>query len=484
MPSLSTITNPKLKAFLAKAVERKLYSCKKINGFYVQKNRAANSGTFKYRPTDRSSNRNSITIGRTNKYTIEEAAQIALNMIAAISHGDDPRNALKNGSVKLKRIVKNKSDDPALLGNFLKNVYEPMRIRESGENGRLDVNNIKREFGHLFSRKMSELRIKDIRDWQEKKEKEGLHPDTIVRYYSTLTGLISRAIRVSYEVGGEYEGLLIDNPFPIRALNRISHKQRKALLEEQKRNDVIVRRMLQDDELRRLEKAMEIHAESVRQGRRNSRAHSNKRHLPCLDHVVFPHWVYPYIYFAYYTGLRPGDISDLRWEELDGAKLNRITNKSKHLAKPVAVSFGLTENKGVFKYSAKEVYEIWHKQAGNPKTGYVFPQVRNPKAPLSEKSYKKSWNAILQLTGVEEVSTDGDKHLVDDQSIVETKYRVPPLKLHMYGFRHNFISTLLRRGASVKVTATMAGHKTTQMVEERYSHHFDSELDEAADLMG
>jgi len=49
----------------------------------------------------------------------------------------------------------------------------------------------------------------------------------------------------------------------------------------------------------------------------------------------------------------------------------------------------------------------------------------------------------------------------------------------MYSFRHNFISTLIRKGMNMKLVATMSGHKTTEMIERHYAHHFPSDIEAA-----
>ncbi len=452
----SSFTEAKLKQFILNASEGEVLQCTKISGFQVYKNRAQGSASFRYKPTSRNSSRSNISIGRTNILKINEAAQVALKMVEALNNGEDPKSVLRRGQVvPASHVLAISKDDLSILGNFFEKVYMPARRRQSGDAAHDNYTIIIREFSHLFNKSMSKITSKDITDWQDKKEKQGLTHITIVRYYAVLVSMLSMAVRLSQDSGGEHAGLLYEMPFKYRPLRGASKAQRDALLKQEQEIDIHVRRMLGVEELLKIERAMERYADECAQQRERSRQHANRMHLPCLKNVTFPHWILPYIYIAYYTGLRPGDISDLKWEDFHSGRLSRATNKSKHLAKPVVVKLSLSNSKSVFKYSLAEVISLWREQQGSPQMGWVFPQIRDESKPLSEKGYKKSWAKITEYAG---------------------------LKLHMYSFRHNFISKLIREGMNMKLVATMSGHKTTEMIERHYAHHFPSDIEEAMNV--
>jgi integrase len=452
----TSITVTALKRFIATANEGQELSCDVIKGFGVRKNRNPNSASFRYRPSVRHASRVPITIGKVNAITLADAAKIALEMMQAINEGNDPKDVLRTGSVaKATRVVSHKQNDPSLLGVFFQQVYLPARRRSSGKGAYQDEVMVRREFSHLFNKPMNKLTSKDITSWQDQKEKQGLSYLTVVRYYTSLISVLSMAVKLSHESGGEHAGLLFDMPFKIRPLRGASKAQKDALLTQEREIDIHVRRMLNDEELLKIEAAMNQYAQEFVAQRERSLKHSNRHYLPSLVNVVFPHWIQPYIYIAYYTGLRPGDISDLKWQDFHEGRLHKVTNKSKHLVNPVVVKLGLSATKSVLKYSLAEVIEIWREQQGNPKSGWVFPQIRDESKPLSEKGYKKSWAKITEYAG---------------------------LKLHMYSFRHNFISRLVREGVNLKMVATMAGHKSTEMIEKHYAHHFPSDIDAAMSI--
>ncbi len=449
----SSITEAALRRFILNAKEGATLSCTAIKGFSVYKNRAQNSASFRYRPSLRGASRNSIIIGKANVLKIAEATAMVLGIMEGINDGEEAKDTLRSGRIaSTKRLHSKNENDLSILGNFFEKVYMPIKQRLNEDTAYDSYTIMKREFGHLFKKPMSKLTSKDITKWQDQKEKQGLAYKTIERYYATLIALISMAIKLSHDSSGEHAGILFDSPFPVRPLRGASKAQREAILRQERDIDTHVRRMLEKEELIKLEKAMERYAQECVDGRERSRKHSNKLHLPCLKDVTFPHWIMPYIYISYYTGLRPGDVSGLEWQDLHNGKLNKVTEKSKHLTKPVVVKLSLSNTKSVFKYSLVEVLTIWRAQQGNPKTGWVFPQIRDASKPLSEKGYKKSWAKITEYAG---------------------------LKLHMYSFRHNFISTLIREGMNMKLVATMSGHKTTEMIERHYAHHFPSDVEEA-----
>jgi len=449
----SSITEAALRRFISNAKECDTLSCTTIKGFSVYKNRAKDSASFRYRPSLRGASRNPIILGKANILKISEATAMALEIMEGINDGEEAKDVMRSGRVGPARKLQSKSeDDLSILGNFFEKVYMPIKQRLNEDTAYDSYTIMKREFGHLFKKPMSKLTSKDITNWQDQKEKQGLAYKTIERYYATLIALISMAVKLSHDSSGDHAGLLFDSPFPVRPLRGASKAQREAILRQERDIDTHVRRMLEKEELIKLEKAMERYAQECVDGRERSRKHSNKLHLPSLKDVTFPHWIMPYIYISYYTGLRPGDVSGLEWQDLHNGKLNKVTEKSKHLTKPVVVKLSLSNTKSVFKYSLVEVLTTWRKQQGNPKTGWVFPQIRDDSKPLSEKGYKKSWAKITEYAG---------------------------LKLHMYSFRHNFISTLIRKGMNMKLVATMSGHKTTEMIELHYAHHFPSDVEEA-----
>lgn len=451
----SSITETAIKRFLETAKEGEELTCDRIKGFLVSKNRGKGSATFRYRPSARHISRSRLTIGRTNVLKIQEAVEIVFQLIEAINEGEEPKEALlKLTEGKLKKA--DPINDLSLLGNFYNQIYKPMRYRESGDSANSAFNSIEKHWSHLFDRPMNKIKPVDVQRWQAEKEKQGLKYVTIDKFYGLLNTVLNKAVLFSYEQGHECFGLLDDNPFKVRPLRKPSRQQKEKELAQEREYENEKRRLLETWELQKIEQGMFALGQECVAQRERSLTHSNKRHLPSLSHLTFPHWIIPFVYLAYYTGMRPGDIATLRWEDIQSGRIRKVTNKTKYQANPVTVSLDIVDVKNVMKYSCKEVLDIWASQMGNPKKGVVFPQDRNDTESLSEKGYKKSWDNVKELAGIH---------------------------VDMYAFRHHFISTHIRKGTNLKLTATLAGHRTTEMIEKHYAHHFPADIRAALSIM-
>ncbi len=454
---LSSLTDASLAAFNKSAQKWDKLFCTRIVGFFAYKN--ANSVSFKLRLQ---SQKTSITIGLAHKITITQAAEIALKMIELINTGEDPKDALrKPGKTKTTRIISVPENDLAYLGNFFKQVYVPHVIKEEWGSAQNNINTINREFEHLFDRKMSELTAHDIEQWQDQIEGrlvngKALVFDSIKRKYDTLLGVIRLAIEVSNKPKGPYAGLLFESPFKIRALRGASKTQKDEYEKRRKEIDKLNRRIMEDSELCSIEMAMFDFGKDLAEARERSRQHSARKHLPSLLTKNFAHWIIPFIYLCYYTGLRPNDVLDLKWEDFYNGKFTITANKSKRYNEPVIIRQNIGTKKRLFKHSCQEVLDLWRDDLGSPATGWVFPSDNDTSKRLGRDGYRKAWNSILKLAG---------------------------MSIHVYSFRHHYISYQLSIDTDKLAVAALVGHKTTKMIDEHYSHHLPSKADDAVNQM-
>ncbi len=91
-----------------------------------------------------------------------------------------------------------------------------------------------------------------------------------------------------------------------------------------------------------------------------------------------------------------------------------------------------------------------------PTTSLVFSSDEDKNKPLRRDGYKKSWRKNQMLADI---------------------------KVHVYSFRHHFISYQLSIGTDKLAVARLVGHKTTPMIDEHYSHHLPNEAADAMNLM-
>ena len=212
------------------------------------------------------------------------------------------------------------------------------------------------------------------------------------------------------------------------------------------------RRLLEQTELSQIQQGIERFSAQVVKQRCNSRLHG-KAHLADLSGLIYPHWFIPFTHIAMHTGMRPGDIYELLWENIDFKNqfIQFIPKKTQHHASPVEVCLPLTEG-------LQQVLLAWKKQNSNSHSSdFVFT---NPKTNnrFSRTAHKKPWNRIKQLA---ELNMDID----------------------FYSLRHHFISHLVKAGLPLFTIAKLVGHKSTKMIENHYGHLCHQEAQTALEMI-
>ncbi len=473
----TSISSRALNQFIKSSSEGERLSCSKITGFYLYKNRAEGSASYVFQPSSGKGSRSKITIGRTSKYKIEDAALIALTMIEAINNGDDPKDAIKRGPVKTTRVIAGDIKSPSLLKNYFENVYIPDLKRERGAKaaGEQELM-IRREFEHLFEKEMNTLSTADIHKWQNTHDKKGSSYSTVVRYFKPLCALLGHAIKESYIKKGGNEGLILNRPFPTNCLKSKTKEQRDIELDRDVDVDIVVRRALEKSEIERLSQAVRDFNQEYVDKRERTREHAKGLAHPSLKNVAFAHWFIPYFLIAYYTGMRMGDILNLEWKHVREKQIVKVTNKSSGYDKPVKLVIDITDHKGLFDFSLLDVLTEWRKQSEGLKSKWVFPQEGDSTKHMVD--YKKSWRNLLEKTGEgkREPSTEG-------MTLREQAIGNDELILDLYSMRHNFISVQCREGVPLTQIIRLSGHKTTDMIVQHYSHHLPEDMERAMRLV-
>lgn len=139
-------------------------------------------------------------------------------------------------------------------------------------------------------------------------------------------------------------------------------------------------------------------------------------------------YLYPVVVLALSTGMRQGEIMNLRWEEIDLLKGRLTLDDTKNGERRVVPLRGL----------AKELLQQLQ-QKKQQEIGLLFPG-KNPQKPID---LRFPWKRALKQAGIED-------------------YR-------FHDNRHSCASYLLMTGASLAEIAEILGHKTLQMVK-RYAH--------------
>ncbi|MCU7830323.1 MAG: integrase family protein [Candidatus Thiodiazotropha sp. (ex Myrtea sp. 'scaly one' KF741663)] len=426
----TSITDTQAGRFLNTANERDTLWCERITGFHLIK--LKKGGSWRYRYQDDTGRRRVATVGKYPAMKPQEAASDALEwrtkkVDVLATKAQKRREALQAAALEKHRTVAAYLDGP----------YSDKQKRKAS--GKETLSMIRFNFSAYLDRDMASLTKTDIREWQRAREAEGRANVTLKRAFGALKTMLKHAA-----TDGD-PPLLDQNPLATVTLDPPTNEERT---EQLSANRAESRRLLTADEIEELHKGLDAFAEEVRAGRRNSRAHG-KPHLPDLDGVAFPHWFIPFTYCALHTGLRPGDLYSLTWQELNMnfKRLTKIPQKTRHHPDPAQININPLPS---------ELYRImkaWWEQQGKPDTGLVFPSPVNGK-PMDKQAHGRHWPTIRQLGGLDE-------------------------NLHFYALRHHFISTLVAAGVPMLTVARLVGHKSMKMIEQHYGHLCPSAAAEA-----
>ena len=167
--------------------------------------------------------------------------------------------------------------------------------------------------------------------------------------------------------------------------------------------------------------------------------------------------IYPFLLFAYTTGCRRGEISALKWEDVNIKKLtvtikHAIVVVSNKGGKPIEY-ISTTKNKKsrtvpITKKLLDELLKI------KSKSPFVFYDYRDNKRFISPRSISNVYIRIQKKTGI---------------------------KKGLHTFRHYYISKALESGLSLKLVMKLAGHSNINTTQ-RYWHYDKSKYDSVRNL--
>lgn len=434
----TSISSTAARTWVAKAEYRDRLPCNKIPGFHLLKLRTGAS--WRYRYTDATGKRRIATVGAYPALEPKEAAEVVSGWLI------EDKDPLKAKADKREEALKEEHDKKhKALRYYLDNKYS--RVMESWptRSAKLNKQRIELHFADLLDTPMDEIKRSHIKAWENEMARKGRAHSTTRRVYTSLKALLKQAVVDEVIKRDPLDGVKLDKPsFTEQELK----KDRDEALSQN-------RRLLTDDEILSLHRGLEEFAEVARQKRRNSRAHG-KTHLADLDHVAHPHWFIPFCLLALHTGLRPGDVYNLTWRELNinFGRLKKITSKS---AQSVRSGNGGTLVEMKLNNHIHGIMKEWWKQQEKPETGLVFPSPVTG-GQLALTAHHKPWKAVKELAGL-------------------------PENLNFYALRHHFISALVAQGMPLLAVAKLAGHKSTDMIEKHYGHLCEKQADQAVDIM-
>jgi integrase len=436
----TSITKTQAQAFNRNAENMAELTCSKIKGFYLVKTQKG--ATWRFRYTDFAGKRRKLNLGKFDSGTDDrtKAADLAEKYRGQISEGIDPAAVIDSLKSKFKDAAD--SRDQRLLQSYLDGPYTKYQGRKKDE-GKHTVDLIRRAFADFLMLPMDEISENKLKNWQEtyrviNADSIRAH-STIVRAFGALRTMLRHAVK------NKVIELDPTGGFTLEAES--DHDRSKRQDGSQHTN----RRMLTDDELAGINKGIQLYREQFIEKRERSISHG-RAYLQSLKHVAFPHWFFPFFRLAAYTGMRPGDLYSLNWQELNinFKRLVKVPSKSRHHANPSQVDIPLDEN-------IYGVMKAWHEQLGSPSSGLVFPSNVTGNQ-MDKKAHVKHWKSVLTLGNIK-------------------------TSIDFYSLRHHYISKLVAGGIPLFTVAKLAGHKSIKMIEEHYGHLAPNAAAEALSLI-
>lgn len=409
-----------------KSPEEKLFLfCKRIAGLHLKNLQKKGAASWRYRYKDAFGKRRVFAIGKYPAVGTAEAAEMALEMQTS---GGDPfqqREKEKRRQRKERALAAART-----FSSYLEGAYAAHQKRK--KSGDETLRNLRHSFAEFLDYDMAALRDRDVRQWQERKEAEGLAFATIQRAFGALKTMLNHAAR-------QDPPIIESNPLENVRLERHSESEREKQLKGKREAE---RRLLTASEKQGLFVGLAAFNDE-KLARRLEKRRKSPNYAEGIEKAVYAHWFVPFTTLAFYTGLRTGDLYSLTWRELNinFRRLTKEPEKTKHTPNPASVQMDLSGN-------LLDVMKDWWKQCGKPLDGLVFPSERlgEGSTRMDKSAHRKAWKRVKELGGL-------------------------PSELAFYSLRHNFISTLVANPAwSLHDVARLAGHKSTAMIEKHYGH--------------
>lgn len=328
------------------------------------------------------------TLGRVNVLTLAQAQAEALQYLnEARVHGEPL--AVSQGY--------RKAGIPSLQ-DFLNDSYEPWTLTHH-KDGKRGCDAIRASFAdhlHLRLDELTLLRMEKLRsDWIAK----GLKPSTANRSMVRIKGLLSRAVEW---------GVLSEHPLA----------KLKPLREDKSKR---VRYLLPDEE-ERLRAALDAREERIRAERDSGNAWRKTRNRPLLPDLrgqCFADRLKPMVLVSLYTGVRQGELFNLKWSDLD--LVQKVLTVEGEGAKSLQTRHVPLSSKVL------PVLKSWKEQQGD-KGGLVFPSDDGSRL----NNVKTAWHRVLK-----------------DAEITGFRW---------HDLRHTFASRLAMKGMALNVIRDLLGH--------------------------
>lgn len=329
--------------------------------------------------------------------TLTQARQLAIKSKALAEEGKDPR----------------KTTSPVKLGEFFDNIYTPyFTTHHRTDTSLANLAALK----PLFDTRLSNLTDSQVKRWRQNRLKAGRKPATINRNVSALKTLLNHAVE---------EGYLDVNPLAGVSALKVEHPNR-------------VRFLTSNEELC-LRATLEAREQGLRADRLSGNAWRTERDydlLPDLSNLLFADHLKPMVILTMNTGLRRGELFQLKWADITADTLTVTRSKS-------GTARHLPLNR-----EARDTLEGW-RATGTER--WIFENNGQP-----FDNVNKAWNAVLVRA-----------------SIADFRW---------HDLRHHFASKLVMAAVPLNTVRELLGHSDIKMTL-RYAHLAPGHMREAVEAI-
>jgi integrase len=359
--------------------------------------------------------------GRRKRTSLGSAAMLTLNQARAMAI--EIQNSA-NAGVDVNQQAK--LERASTLGAYITIHYIPHAEKNILSAADI-IARLERNFSHLYDKAISDITPTDIERWRAGKNCKF---QTVKKEFTYLKSVINLAIKKHQ--------IISTHPLTTYQLEP-SLKDSKDLAEKKLR-------YLTQDEAKRLREALVARETTIRTDRASAnewRAKRGRDLLPALPPEHYADHVQPIVLLALLTGLRQGDIFDLKWSEVDfdRQQISTVINKTRR-KNPNPTTIGICRE-------AIEVLTKWRLSAqGND---LVFPST------VTGNRYDnidKAFRAVLVAAEIED--------------------------FRFHDLRHTFASWLAIGGVDLYTIQRLMTHSDIKMTQ-RYAHLSPDHLRDALD---
>lgn len=339
-----------------------------------------------------------VTLGRVGILTLEKARTEAAQYLAdARTHGEPLAVAQDRKGATLPS-----------LRDFIDMTYMPwFKAHHRGHEKTLHTLN--NNFESIMAQRIDAITGRNLEQIRTTWLQAGNKPSTVNRKIGSISGVFSRAVEWEYI-----------NSHPLEKIKALKVDTRGVV------------RYLIDDELKRLHDAMNSRQDEARSERNQAniwRTERNKPLLASLETVLFTDHLKPMIVVSLNTGLRRGELFDLKWSEVDFT--GRSITVAGHSAKTLETRhIPMTPE-------AYSTLKAWKDQS--TAIGYVFPSSTGNRF----DDVKTAWTNLLRRANIE--------------------------NFRWHDMRHDFASRLVMSDVSLNMVRAFLGHSDIKMTL-RYAH--------------